>query len=291
MIPHTDLILNPDGSVYHLRLLPHQVAKTIITVGDPHRVADVSKHFDTIEHKVEYREFITHTGYLSNHHLSVISTGIGTDNIDIVLTELDALFNVDLHHRKVKEELTTLKIIRLGTSGCLQADIPVDSILISEYSIGLDGLLHHYVLENTIQELNLLNAFVGQISLPNITPYVVRGGEELIQLFEKKYVKGVTLTAEGFYAPQGRKIRIPISNPSILDDLTVFKHPHHRVTNLEMETAGIYGLGKIMGHECLSINALIANRATLTFSEDPKLTVDKMIEEVLEVLTDKMSMI
>lgn len=285
MIAESDLILNPDGSVYHLHLLPHQVAETIITVGDPDRVADVSKYFDTIEHKANHREFITHTGYLNNHRLTVISTGIGTDNIDIVLQELDMLFNVDLVGRKVKESHTPLRIIRLGTSGCLQADIPIESILCSEYAIGLDGLLHHYLFENSIQEINLLNSFTGQISLPNITPYVFKASESLLSVFEKKYYKGVTVTAEGFYAPQGRKIRAGLTNPGILDQLTAFHHPHCKITNLEMETAGIYGLGKVLGHECISINALIANRALGIFSPDPKKVVDKMIEEVLELIT------
>lgn len=285
MIADSDLILNSDGSVYHLHLLPHQVAETIITVGDPDRVADVSKHFDTIEHKANHREFITHTGYLNNHRLTVISTGIGTDNIDIVLQELDLLFNVDLVGRKVKESHTPLRIIRLGTSGCLQADIPLESILCSEYAIGLDGLLHHYLFENSIQEINLLNSFTGQISLPNITPYVFKASESLLSVFEKKYYKGVTVTAEGFYAPQGRKIRAGLTNPGVLDQLTAFHHPHGKITNLEMETAGIYGLGKVLGHECISINALIANRALGLFSPDPKKVVDKMIEEVLELIT------
>jgi uridine phosphorylase len=285
MIAESDLILNPDGSVYHLHLLPHQVAETIITVGDQDRVADVSKHFDTIEHKANHREFVTHTGYLNNHRITVISTGIGTDNIDIVLQELDMLFNVDLVNRKAKESHTPLRIIRLGTSGCLQPEIPIDSILCSEYAIGLDGLLHHYLFENSIQEINLLNSFMGQIALPNITPYVFKASESLLSIFEKKYYKGVTVTAEGFYAPQGRKIRAGLANPGVLDQLTAFHHPHCKITNLEMETAGIYGLGKVLGHECISINALIANRALGVFSPDPKEIVDRMIEDVLDLIT------
>jgi len=285
MIAETDLILNADGSVYHLHLLPHQVAETIITVGDPNRVAEVSAFFDSIEHKVTYREFVTHTGYLNNKRLSVISTGIGTDNIDIVLTELDALFNIDLGKRELKEAQTSLKLIRVGTSGCLQASIPLDSIIISEYSIGLDGLLHHYAYENTIQEINLLNAFSAQVTLNNIIPYVFKADEDLIKIFEKKYAKGVTLTAEGFYAPQGRLIRAPHTQFDFGKRVTAFKHPHYQITNLEMETAGIYGLGKILGHQCLSVNALLANRATKQFSKNPDALVKKMIEEVLELLT------
>jgi uridine phosphorylase len=285
MIAETDLILNADGSVYHLHLLPHQIAETIITVGDPNRVAEVSAFFDSIEHKVTYREFVTHTGYLNNKRLSVISTGIGTDNIDIVLTELDALFNIDLGKRELKEAQTSLKLIRVGTSGCLQASIPLDSIIISEYSIGLDGLLHHYAYENTIQEINLLNAFSAQVTLNNIIPYVFKADEDLIKIFEKKYAKGVTLTAEGFYAPQGRLIRAPHTQFDFGKRVTAFKHPHYQITNLEMETAGIYGLGKILGHQCLSVNALLANRATKQFSKNPDALVKKMIEEVLELLT------
>ena len=285
MISETDLILNADGSVYHLHLLPHQVAETIITVGDPNRVAEVSAFFDRIEHKVAYREFVTHTGYLNNQRISVISTGIGTDNIDIVLTELDALFNIDLEKRRTKEVLTSLKLIRVGTSGCLQASIPLDSIIISEYAIGLDGLLHHYAYENNIQETNLLNAFSAQVTLNNIIPYVFKADEDLIKQFEKKYEKGVTLTAEGFYAPQGRLIRAAHTQFDFEKRVTAFKHPHYQITNLEMETAGIYGLGKILGHQCLSVNALLANRATKQFSKNPDALVKKMIEEVLELLT------
>jgi uridine phosphorylase len=190
-----------------------------------------------------------------------------------------------LVNRKAKESHTPLRIIRLGTSGCLQPEIPIDSILCSEYAIGLDGLLHHYLFENSIQEINLLNSFMGQIALPNITPYVFKASESLLSIFEKKYYKGVTVTAEGFYAPQGRKIRAGLANPGVLDQLTAFHHPHCKITNLEMETAGIYGLGKVLGHECISINALIANRALGVFSPDPKEIVDRMIEDVLDLIT------
>jgi uridine phosphorylase len=281
----TDLIVNEDGSIYHLHLKPEQIAETIITVGDQDRVADVSQHFDVIEYKAAHREFVTHTGVMNNKRITVISTGIGTDNIDIVLNELDALTNIDFVTKAPKAEIKSLDIIRIGTSGCVQADIPINSILFSEYAIGLEGLLNHYAFENTIQETNLRDAFVSQVPLKNIYPYCFAAGESLIKKFEPHFRKGLTITAEGFYAPQGRVLRYTNNNPDFIKQLNAFKHPHHRVTNLEMETAGIYGLGKVLGHSCISINAILANRITDEFSADPKKIVDDMIVQVLDILT------
>lgn len=286
-IHESELIINSDGSIYHLHLKPHQIADTIITVGDPHRVADVSKHFDTIQHQVEHREFVTHTGYLNNKHLTVISTGIGTDNIDIVLNELDALMNIDFATRQVKEVQTPLNIIRVGTSGSVTEEVAVDSILISEIAIGMDGLLNFYTHENSIQETVYLEAFSAFMKphLKDVKPYISSASEKLLSKFDG-YSKGSTITACGFYAPQGRRLRLQPEFSAFIELLNKFRHKHFRVTNLEMETAGIYALGKLLGHNCLSVNAILANRISHQFSSSPALVVNRMIEEVLEKITE-----
>ncbi len=286
-IHESELIINSDGSVYHLHLKPHEIADTIITVGDPDRVESVSRHFDTIQHKVKHREFVTHTGYLNNKRLSVISTGIGTDNIDIVFNELDALVNIDFATRTIKEELTPLDIIRVGTSGSVNEEINVDTILISETGIGMDGLMNFYTYENTIHETIYLEAFTCYINnyFKGTKPYIASAGEHLLLKFESRYPKGTTITANGFYAPQGRRLRLQQEFPDIIEVINKFRHKHFRITNLEMETAGIYGLGKLMGHNCLSVNAILANRIHHKFSSEPAKVVGKMIEEVLEIVT------
>ncbi len=286
-VAESELIINADGSVYHLELKPHELAETIITVGDPDRVETVSKYFDSIQHKVQHREFVTHTGYLNNKRLSVISTGIGTDNIDIVFNELDALVNIDFKTRQVKDVLTQLDIIRVGTSGSVNEEIDIDTILISEIGIGMDGLLNFYVHENTIQETVYLEAFTNYIKphIKQVSPYIATGGEKLIQKFESIYPKGTTITANGFYAPQGRRLRLQPEFLNFIDLVNKFRHKHFRITNLEMETAGIYGLGKLLGHNCLSVNAILANRIKQTFSANPAIVVEKMIEQTLEIIT------
>lgn len=286
-IPESELIINPDGSVYHLNLKPHEIAETIITVGDPDRVGDVSRHFDSIQHKVKHRELITHTGYLNNKRITVLSTGMGTDNIDIVMNELDALVNIDFATRTVKEELTSLDIIRLGTSGSVSEDVPIDAIIISEIAIGLDGLLAYYDYENSIQETVYLEAFTNYVQphFKDVKPYLFSASESLLKKFEKQYATGTTLTACGFYAPQGRKLRLQPEFPAYIETLNRFRHQHFRITNLEMETAGIYGLGKLMGHRCLSVNAILAHRIHRTFSADPAKVTNRMIEEALEIIT------
>lgn len=281
----TDLIVNGDGSIYHLHLKPEQIAETIITVGDQDRVADVSQHFDSIEHKAAHREFITHTGVMNNKRITVISTGIGTDNIDIVLNELDALANIDFITKEPKAQIKSLDIIRVGTSGCVQADIPINSILFSEYAIGLDGLLNHYAFENTTVELNLQRKFSEQVKLNNIYPYCFSAGERLSTMFKPHFRKGLTITAEGFYAPQGRVLRYTNACPDFVEQINRFKYENYKITNLEMETAGIYGLGRLLGHHCISINAILANRITDEFSTHPKKIVDEMIVKVLNILT------
>lgn len=282
--PPSELIINPDGSIYHLNLLPEQIAETIIFVGDQDRVETVSKYFDRIEHQVQKREFVTHTGFLGGKRLSVISTGIGTDNIDIVLTELDALFNIDFETRMEKSELTSLNIIRIGTSGSLQQDIPVDSFLVSEFGIGLGGLMHYYDFQNNADEhmifLHFMESMSQQINFP-IRPYITSAGSELLKKLAYDFSKGITLTAPGFYAPQGRFLRANGSVNELLETLGNFKYKELRCTNLEMETAGIYGLSKALGHQAISFNAILANRVTNEFSTKPKETVKKLIETVL----------
>ena len=287
LIQDSELILNSDGSIYHLQLKPDEVAETIITVGDPERVAHVSKHFDSIQHKVQHREFITHTGYLNNKRLTVLSTGMGTDNIDIALTELDALVNIDFTKRIPKQNLTSLNIIRLGTSGSVNAEVDIDTILISEFAIGLDGLLNYYKVENSIEEIMYLEAFSNYLKqyFNSVKPYITSASNSLLKKFETKYPKGTTLTACGFFAPQGRKVRLESEFPDFIKVIQNFHYQNFRISNLEMETAGIYGLGKLLGHNCLSVNAIIANRINQTFSINPQMIVDKMIGEALEIIT------
>jgi uridine phosphorylase len=285
--PESELIINPDGSIYHLHLTPEQIADTIITVGDPGRVEEVSKHFDHIQHKVKYREFITHTGYLNNKQLTVISTGIGTDNIDIVINELDALANINFSTRTIKQELKSLEIIRVGTSGSVSDEIGIDEIIVSENAIGMDGLLNYYEHENTIQETLYFEAFFSHIRpyFKEVKPYIATAGKNLLNRFEPHFKKGTTLTACGFYAPQGRMLRGVRTFPDFSKVISAFRHKHFRITNLEMETAGIYGLGKVLGHQCLSVNAILADRVNNKFSTEPQKVVNKMIEQVLEIVT------
>ena len=286
-IPESELIVNPNGSIYHLHLRPEDIAETIITVGDPDRVQDVSKHFDNIQHRAQHREFVTHTGYLNNKRLTVISTGIGTDNIDIVMNELDALVNIDFNTRTAKDDLTSLQVIRMGTSGTISGEVPMDSILISEVAIGMDGLMNFYEFENSIWETVYLEAFTSHIRpyFKEIKPYIASADPALIEKFEKHFHKGTTITACGFYGPQGRSLRTKNEFKNFTEVIGQFRHKHFRISNLEMETAGIYGFGKMLGHHCLSINAILADRASQAFSADPQKIVDKMIEQSLEIIT------
>ena len=286
-IAESELIINPDGSIYHLHLKPHEISDVVITVGDPDRVEAVSRHFDSIQHKVHHREFYTHTGFLNNKRLTVISTGIGTDNIDIVMNELDALANIDFETRTVKENLTSLQIIRMGTSGAVSELVPMDSIIISEVAIGMDGLMNFYEFENSIQETIYLEAFINHIKpyFKEIKPYIASAAPALLERFEKKFAKGTTVTASGFYGPQGRTLRAKNEFKNFATVINQFRHTHFRIANLEMETAGIYGFGKLLGHQCLSINAILADRVNQTFSADPQKIIDTMIQESLEIIT------
>lgn len=286
-IAESELIINSRGAVYHLDTRPEEIANTIITVGDPDRVREVSKHFDRFEFKNQHREFIMHTGYVGNKRLSVISSGIGPDNIDIVLNELDALVNIDFETRLIKPELTVLNIIRMGTCGSLQASVPVDSFVASTHGLGVDNLLNFYRLEHNNEEKELLQAFITQTQLHQRTgqPYISGAAASLIKHFVKDFQQGITVTCPGFYGPQGRVLRLGLNNPQLIGRLTQFHFGKHRIANFEMETSAIYGLGKLLGHHCLSLNAVVANRVVKEFSKDGNAAVQKLIKLALEKLS------
>lgn len=283
----SELILNRDGSIYHLHLQPEQVAPVVITVGDPERVAKVSRYFDRIECRVRKREFVTHTGWLGKQRITVISTGIGPDNIDIVLNELDALVNIDLQTRQVKPQLQSLTLIRLGTAGSLQADAPVDSIVASTGAIGMDGLLQYYVAPIQ-QEHPLLDALrahcAGAWTFP-LAPYFAEADVKLLAKFSEGAMGGITATNPGFYGPQGRQLRAAVAQPAYLDYLQSFDYQGRKIVNLEMETSAIYGLAQLLGHQAISLSAILANRAEGTFSKKPAKSVQKLIEWALERLS------
>ena len=281
----SELILNEDSSVYHLKLLPSDVADIIIVVGDPNRVSEVSKHFNSIELKKTNREFVTHTGWLGDKRVSVISTGIGVANIDIVFNELDILSSINLLNSSVKEQKRKFKIIRLGTTGSLSPDIPLDCILFSKYAIGIDGIPHHYECNEALFENDLAQLFSSQTKWPEklAFPYAVGASKELWeQLYESKFKAGITLTMNGFYAPQGRQLRIPIKYPGILNSYKEVNYKNYQLTNLEMETAGLYAFGKIFDHQVISISAVLANRFTGEFSAKPQRTIEGMIDLILQ---------
>lgn len=289
-IAESELIITPRGAIYHLDLRPEEIAGTIITVGDPDRVKEVSKHFDSIEIQRQHREFISHTGYVGKKRLTVLSSGIGPDNIDIVINELDALANIDFETRTIKPQLKALNIIRIGTSGSLQADIPVDSFVASTHGLGIDNLLNFYRHEQNDEEQALLHSFIthtqihGQIG----NPYISSGAGSLIKHFVKDFHHGITVTCPGFYGPQGRILRLGIRNPELINRLTDFRFGQHRITNFEMETSAIYGLGKLLGHNCLAVNAIVANRVVKEFSKDGKAAVEKLIIKFIETFANNM---
>ncbi|MBS1534585.1 MAG: nucleoside phosphorylase [Flavobacteriaceae bacterium] len=288
MIASSELILNPDGSVYHLNLKPEHIAQDIIFVGDQNRVEKITQFFDSIEFSTQKREFKTQTGTFKGKRITVMSTGIGPDNIDIVMNELDALVNIDLTTREIKPELTSLNIVRIGTSGSLQADIPCDSFVMSQYGLGLDNMLRSYLIDE-VSEKNLEDAFIAQTNwdMQKGRPYVIKGSEILEKRIESNQIhKGFTGTAGGFYGPQGRVLRLNIQDPELNAKMDKFEYNGIKMTNLEMETGAIYGLGKLLGHQCLSLNAIIANRATGTFSDDPYKAVDALIAYTLEKLAE-----
>lgn len=287
-IAESELIINKRGAVYHLDLRPEEIAGTVITVGDPDRVKEVSKYFDKIEVKRQHREFISHTGYVGKKRITVLSSGIGPDNIDIVINELDALANIDFNTREIKRELTSLNIIRIGTSGSLQEDIPVDSFVASTHGLGVDNLLNFYRHEQNEQEKELLHSFIthtqihGQIG----NPYISSCSASLIKHFVQDFHQGITVTCPGFYGPQGRVLRLGIRNPELINRLTDFRFGQHRITNFEMETSAIYGLGKLLGHHCLAINAIVANRVKKEFSKDGQAAVENLIKKFIGIFSE-----
>lgn len=287
-IAESELIINNRGAIYHLDVRPEELANTIILVGDPDRVAVVSKHFDRIEFKLQHREFITHTGYIGNKRISCVSTGIGPDNIDIAMNELDALANIDFNTRLIKPSLTSLNIFRFGTSGSLQAEIPVDSFVAGTHGLGFDNVMHFYTQKNSDSEQAIIDAFKKhtQLETGNVIPYVYEGSNILLQHFEKEYHTGITVTCPGFYGPQGRILRLGVAYPGLIDKLTTFNHNQHRISNFEMESSAIYGLGKSLGHNCLSLNAIVANRIVKQFSKDGGKAVEELIEKSLGIIAD-----
>ena len=284
MLICSELILNNDGSVYHLKLHPEDIADTIIVVGDPNRVPLISKHFDKISVTKSNREFITHTGYIGKKHVSVMSTGIGVDNIDIIFNELDILSAIDLKSRTVKETKRTFKIIRLGTTGGLNDKINVDDILFSRYAIGIDGVPHHYKYDLNLFEQKLSQEFAQKTNWSKklAEPYAVKSSDFLWNhMYEDQFNKGITLTMNGFYAPQGRSIRIPLSQPDILKKSDCILFNNLQVSNIEMETAGLYAFGKIFNHEVISLSTVLANRITGLFSSNPSKSIEKLINFAL----------
>lgn len=285
-IPESELIITKEGAIYHLDLKPSQLANTVITVGDPGRVSQVSKHFDEIECKVEHREFVTHTGTYKGKRISVVSTGIGPDNIDIVINELDALVNIDFATRTVKEDLTSLKIIRLGTSGALQEEIPVDSMVASAFAIGLDNLPYFY-RESHFLDTTFTKEFKEHCEwdIRNSSPYWIEADKDLVDIFQKhEYTLGCTLTNVGFYGPQGRVLRLQLPQEDFHEKLQSFRYRNVSITNLEMETSAIYFLSSLLGHRALSLNAIIANRAAGTFSKDNVAAVENLILNSLDII-------
>lgn len=286
-IPESELIINDRGAIYHLNLRPEELAPNVITVGDPDRVKEVSKYFDKIEVRQQHREFVTHTGTLGGKRISVVSTGIGPDNIDIVFNELDALANIDFVTRTIRPRLSSLNIIRIGTCGSLQEEIPVDSAIATTYALGVDNLLNFYIQENNTEELELVQQFIHHTQIDrNSNPYINAAGSALLKNFVEGFHHGITVTCPGFYGPQGRVLRLGLRYPGFVDSLTTFSYGNHKIANFEMETSAIYGLGRLLGHQCLSISAVVANRISHTFSADGKLAVENTIKKVLERISE-----
>jgi uridine phosphorylase len=282
----SELIINDRGAIYHLNVRPEEIADTIITVGDPERVASVSKYFDRVEHKLAHREFITHTGYIGQKRISVLSTGIGPDNIDIALNEIDALANINFDSRTINDQKKSVSIIRMGTCGSLQGEVGVNELVAGTHGLGIDNVLHFYTQENNEEEKAILAAFDEhtKISAHKIQPYIATASAGLIKHFTEGYSHGITVTCPGFYGPQGRILRLPLKMPNLVDQMTSFKYGQHRIANFEMETSAIYGLCNLLGHQCLSINVIIANRVKKEYSKDMGKAVDHMIQKSLGII-------
>jgi uridine phosphorylase len=284
-IPESELIINSDGSIYHLNLKPEHLASTVIAVGDPDRVEKVSQYFDTIEFKMSKREFVTHTGTYKGKRITAISTGMGTDNIEIFMTELDALVNIDLETRMPKESHTSLNIIRVGTSGSMQADIPAGSMLASRYGVGLDTLMAYYTTEYSDLETNVAKAIQKKLGV-SFLPYCIEGSKGLLEKLGEGLVVGNTATCPGFFAPQGREVRLKPAIPDIIERLSSISVGDFKMTNFEMETAGYYAMGRLLGHEVLSLNAIVANRITHEFAKDSYAIVDQLIKHTLDKIAE-----
>jgi uridine phosphorylase len=282
----SELIINDRGAIYHLNVRPEEIADTIITVGDPERVAEVSKYFDRVEHKLAHREFITHTGYIGQKRISVLSTGIGPDNIDIALNEIDALANINFDTRSINDQKKSVSIIRMGTCGSLQGEVGVNELVAGTHGLGIDNVLHFYERENNEEEKAILAAFDEhtKISAHKIQPYIATASAGLLKHFTEGYSHGITVTCPGFYGPQGRILRLPLKMPNLVDQMTSFKYGQHRIANFEMETSAIYGLCNLLGHQCLSINVIIANRVKKEYSKDMGKAVDHMIQKSLGII-------
>ncbi|MDR1985087.1 MAG: nucleoside phosphorylase [Prevotellaceae bacterium] len=283
-IEESELIINEDGSIFHLHLKPGQIADTILLVGDPGRVDMITAYFDSVEFSVSNREFVTATGTYKGKRITVLSTGIGTDNIDIVVTELDALANIDFETRTEKQTHTTLNLIRLGTSGSIQPEIPIGTFVSSHISIGFDGLLNYYANRDNVSLLDFESAFVKHMDwhekLP--VPYFVAASEKLIKLFEDATVEGMTVSAPGFYGPQGRVLRLPLWKDNQNDLIEKFEYRGKKITNFEMEGSAIAGLSRLLGHDAITICTIIANRTNKTALVDYKDNVRKMVEMTFE---------
>lgn len=285
-IPESELILNPDGSIYHLHLKPENLANDIIVVGDPGRVKEISKYFDKIEFTCQNREIYTHTGTIGKKRLTVLSTGMGTDNLDIVINELDAVVNIDLNTREPRKEHISLNIIRLGTAGALQADIAPGSFVASTHGMGMDGLLYFYAGGKAVMEAELAEAFCKHTTwsqhLPGI--YAVKSSDKLMDILGAGLIQGITLTAPGFYGPQGRQLRLPLAFPALNSLIETFTYQDKRIANFEMETSALYGLGKMLGHQTLTICTIVANRVAKTYATDYHSDVERLIQHVLQKL-------
>ncbi len=287
-IAESELILDKRGAIYHIGARPEEIGKTIILVGDPDRVKVVSKYFDSIEFEWQHREFITHTGYIGKKRISVISTGIGPDNIDIAMNEIDALANIDFETRTINPTLTTLNILRFGTSGSLQKDIPVDSYVAGTHGLGFDNVMHFYNSKNNETEKEVIDAFKSHTNLNsgNIIPYIYEGSKDLLPFFSTGYHQAITVACPGFYGPQGRILRLCLAYEGLIDKLTDFNFGRHRIANFEMESSAIYGLGKLLGHRCISLNAIVANRIAKEFSTDGNKAVEGLIKQSLGIIAD-----
>ncbi len=286
-IPPSELILNSDGTIFHLHLKPENIGDTILLVGDPGRVKTVSDNFDKVEFTAQNREFVTHTGMFNKKRITVVSTGIGTDNIDIVVNELDALVNIDLQKRVIKDKHFSLNIVRIGTSGGLQEEVPVDSFLISKMACGFDGLLNFYADRNKVVNLEMEAAFKKHVSWNKLltSPYFVSGSDDLFKIVSPDMHQGITISAPGFYGPQGRVLRLPIVDADINDKITRFNFNGMKITNYEMECSAIYGLSKLLGHNAATCCVIIANRIKKEYSKDYKPPMKKLVRLVLERLT------